>query len=224
MKGSYYVSQIRSAFEVGYPIWYMYGYQYDGYKPETGEPILHDFNGDGDVTDVDKTFIGSGIPDYLFGLTLNLEYKGFDFTLFGTGVAGNEIFPVLYRTDRPFNNTLEYYHANSWSESNKSARFPNPALVKNDTKFWASSANIFDGSYFKIKQIQLGYTLPARITKRVLINNLRMFVSLDDYFTFTSYPGLDPETATTENIQQMGIDLGTYPTTRKVVFGVNVTF
>ena len=224
VKGSYYVSQIRSAFEVGYPIWYMYGYQYDGYKPETGEPILHDFNGDGDVTDVDKTFIGSGIPDYLFGLTLNLEYKGFDFTLFGTGVAGNEIFPVLYRTDRPFNNTLEYYHANSWSESNKSARFPNPALVKNDTKFWASSANIFDGSYFKIKQIQLGYTLPARITKRVLINNLRMFVSLDDYFTFTSYPGLDPETATTENIQQMGIDLGTYPTTRKVVFGVNVTF
>ena len=222
--GSYYVSQIRSAFEVGYPIWYMYGYQYDGYKPETGEPILHDFTGEGEVNDDDKTFIGSGIPDYTYGITLNMAWKGFDFVVFGTGVGGNEIFPVLYRTDRPYNNTLEYYHANAWTESNKNAKLPNMALVANDTKFWASSANVFDGSYFKIKQIQLGYTLPARITKKVLVDSLRMFVSLDDFFTFTSYPGLDPETATTENADQMGFDLGTYPTTRKVVFGVNVSF
>ena len=223
VRGSYYVSQIRSAFEVGYPIWYMYGYQYDGVDAN-GAPILHDFSGDGDVTDVDKTFIGSGIPDYTYGVTLNLEWKGLDFVLFGTGVGGNEIFPVLYRTDRPFNNTLEYYHANSWTENNKNARFPDASLVKNDTKFWASSANIFDGSYFKIKQIQLGYTLPQNLTKKALIDRLRLYVSFDDFFTFTTYPGLDPETATTESAQQMGIDLGTYPTTRKIVFGVNVSF
>jgi hypothetical protein len=113
---------------------------------------------------------------------------------------------------------------NSWSSSNPNALFPDPAQVKNSTAFWASSANIFDGSYFKIKQIQLGYTFPTSITRKVLINALRMYVSLDDYFTFTSYPGLDPETATTTNAQQMGVDLGTYPTTKKLVFGVNVTF
>ena len=224
VKGSYYVSQIRSAFEVGYPIWYMYGYQFDGVDEKTGAPKLHDFTGDGDATDLDKTMIGSGIPDYTYGLTLNLGWKNLDLVVFGTGVAGNEIFPVLYRTDRPFNNTLEYYHANSWTPENPNARFPKASLVANDTKFWASSANVFDGSFFKIKQIQLGYTLPANLTKKAMINSLRLFVSFDDFFTFTSYPGLDPETATTENIQQMGIDLGTYPTTRKVVFGVNVSF
>jgi TonB-linked SusC/RagA family outer membrane protein len=221
--GSYYVNQLRTSFEAGYPIWYMYGYQYDGYDA-SGKPILHDFNGDGEVADADKTYIGKGIPDYTFGLTINLEWKGIDFTLFGTGVAGNDIFPVLYRTDRPFVNTLEFYHANSWSPQNTNARFPDPAVVKNDTKFWASSANIFDGSYFKIKQIQLGYTLPSNITKKIMINTLRVYVSLDDFFTFTSYPGLDPETATTTNAQQLGVDLGTYPTTRKVVFGLNVNF
>ena len=221
--GSYYVNQLRTAFEAGYPIWYMYGYQFDGIDPE-GNAILHDFNDDGIVGDADKTFIGKGIPDYTYGMTVNLDWKGFDFVLFGTGVGGNNIFPVLYRTDRPYNNTLEYYHANSWTPSNTSARFPNPALIKNDTKFWASSANVFDGSYFKIKQIQLGYTLPSAIIKKALIDNLRIYLSLDDFFTFTSYPGLDPETATTTNAQQLGVDLGSYPTTKKVVFGLNVTF
>ena len=234
--GSYYVNQLRTAFEANYPIWYMYGYQFDGIAQEEirdaagnvthkpGDPILHDFTGDNVIGEADKTYIGKGIPDYTYGVTINLEWKGLDFTLFGTGVGGNDIFPVLYRTDRPYVNTLEYYHANSWSPKNTNARFPNPAAIKNDTQFWASSANIFDGSYFKIKQIQLGYTLPSNITKKILINTLRVYVSLDDFFTFTSYPGLDPETATTTNAQQLGVDLGTYPTTRKVVFGLNVNF
>ena len=246
--GSYYVSQLRTAFEAGYPIWYMYGYQFDGIAQETiyktnqdgsfalddagnkivkynpGDAILHDFTGDDVIGEADKTFIGKGIPDITYGLTINLAWKGIDFTLFGTGVAGNNIFPVLYRTDRPYNNTLEFYHANSWSEQNRNARFPNPAAVKNANDFWASSANVFDGTYFKIKQIQLGYTLPSKLTRKALINNLRVYVSFDDFFTFTSYPGLDPETATTSNAQQLGVDLGTYPTTRKMVFGVNVTF
>ncbi len=221
--GSYYVSQLRTAFEAGYPIWYMYGYQFDGIDAE-GNAILHDFNDDKIIGEADKTFIGKGIPDYTYGVTFNLDWKGLDFVLFGTGVGGNDIFPVLYRTDRPYNNTLEYYHSHSWSPSNKNARFPNPEAVKNDNAFWASSANIFDGSYFKIKQIQLGYTLPSSITKKVLINRLRMYVSLDDFFTFTNYPGLDPETATTTNAQQLGVDLGSYPTTKKLIFGVNVTF
>ena len=221
--GSYYVSQLRTAFEAGYPIWYMYGYQFDGIDSE-GNAILHDFNEDGNIGDEDKTFIGKGIPDYTYGVTLSFDWKGLDFVLFGTGVGGNDIFPILYRTDRPYNNTLDYYRVNSWSASNKDALFPDPASVKNSTTFWASSANVFDGSYFKIKQMQLGYTLPANLTKKVLINRLRMYVSLDDFFTFTSYPGLDPETATTTNAQQMGIDLGSYPTTKKIVFGVNVTF
>ena len=79
--------------------------------------------------------------------------------------------------------------------------------------------------YFKIKQIQLGYTLPADLTKMAYIQNMRVFVSLDDYFTFSKYPGMDPETATTSTQPyQMGIDMGTYPISKKLVFGVSVTF
>ena len=98
------------------------------------------------------------------------------------------------------------------------------AAVKNDTQFWASSGNVFDGSYFKFKQIQFGYTLPAKYAKKAGLQNLRAYVSLDDFFTITKYPGFDPETATTTNAEQLGIDLGTYPTAKKFVLGLNVTF
>ena len=84
--------------------------------------------------------------------------------------------------------------------------------------------SIFSGAYFKFKQIQLGYTLPKNITKKAFINNCRLYVSLDDFFTITKYPGCDPETATTSNQKDMGYDAGSYPTTKKVVFGVSVTF
>ncbi len=221
--GSYYVSKFRTAFEAGYPIWYMYGYQVESINAD-GTYTMKDNTGDKTIGDEDMTYIGKGIPDYTYGITLTLDWKGFDFNLFGTGVGGNNIFPVLYRTDRPYNNTLEYYHANSWSPTNKNARFPNPELVKNDTNFWASDANVFDGSFFKIKQIQFGYTLPRLLTQKIYVSNLRFFVSLDDFFTFTKYPGLDPETATTTNAQQMGVDLGSYPVAKKVVLGVNITF
>ena len=83
---------------------------------------------------------------------------------------------------------------------------------------------LFKGDYFRIKQLQLGYTLPARITKKVAISNLRCYVSLDDFFTFTKYPGLDPETASTNTTTGAGLDWGSYPTMQKVVLGVNVTF
>ena len=246
--GSYYVSQIRTAFEVGNPIWYMYGYHMDRIAQETeykmnadgsfaldgngekivlynpGDPVLHDYNGDGIIGEEDRTNIGQGMPKYTYGVTISLDYKGFDFTVFGTGVGGNKIFPVLFRTDRPYNNTLEYYHANSWTPENTGASLPNAAAVKNDTKFWASDANVFKGDYFKFKQIQLGYSLPKSVLKNVFLSSMRVYVSLDDFFTFTSYPGLDPETATTTNAQQLGIDLGTYPTSKKAVFGLNLTF
>ena len=222
--GSYYVSQFRTMFEQGYPIWYMYGYKVDSIDPNDGSYKIKDVSGDGITSTEDMTYIGKGIPDCTYGITITMDWKGFDLNIFGTGVAGNNIFPVLYRTDRPYNNTLEYYHANSWSPSNRNARFPNPELVKNDPQFWASDANVFDGSFFKIKQIQLGYTLPQKLTKKILISNLRIFASLDDFFTFTTYPGMDPETATTTNAQQMGVDLGSYPMAKKVIFGVNVTF
>ena len=106
----------------------------------------------------------------------------------------------------------------------KDGYYPSPELTSGRFEFWSSSANIFKGDYFRIKQIQLGYTLPENITKKAAISNLRFYVSLDDFFTFTKYPGLDPETASTNNTSGSGLDWGSYPTMQKVVLGVNLTF
>ena len=92
---------IRTAFEVGHPIWYFRGYQYEGVNSETGEAIITDINGDGVISDGDMTYLGKAIPDYTYGVNLNFAYKGFDFNMFGAGVGGNNIFTVLYRADTP---------------------------------------------------------------------------------------------------------------------------
>jgi TonB-dependent starch-binding outer membrane protein SusC len=223
---------VYSAFEVGQPIWYFRGYKYEGVDPETGAAKIKDLPSattgkpDGVISDADMTYIGKAIPDYTYGVTLNLAYKGIDLTIFGNGVGGNDIFTVFYRADTPMRNSLKYYYDHAWTPTNKGASMPDPKAVVNDWHFWGSSASMFSGAYFKIKQLQLGYTLPASITKRALISRLRCYVSLDDFFTITKYPGCDPETATSSNngASSSGYDNGTYPQSKKVTFGLNITF
>ena len=217
--GSNYPNE--TVFEVGQPIWYIRGYIYDGVK-EDGTPDLRDVNGDGQVSDADMTNIGKGLPDYTYGITLNLEWKGLDFVVFGSGQGGCQILNTLYRAG--YHNSLRYFYLNSRSEKNPNAKFPEPAKVSGDVNFWGSTAGLFDGSFFKIRQMQLGYTVPQKITQKVFIKQLRMFVSLDDFFTFTSYPGMDPETATSGSASGRGVDIGAYPSMRKFMFGVNVSF
>ena len=221
----FYNNRARTAFEVGYPIWYMRGYKLEGIDQETGKPIFYDANGDDNIEDGDRTFIGKGIPDYTFGLTVSLEWKGFDFNLYGAGVGGNQIMNLYYQADGPMRNSLRYFYDNAWTETNKTAKVPSCISVVNDWTYWSSSGVIFDGGYFKIKQIQLGYTLPEKLLKKIFIKGVRAYVSFDDFFCFTkNYPGFDPETATTGSANGMGLDLGSYPTTRKIVAGINIKF
>ena len=221
----FYNNRARTAFEVGYPIWYMRGYKLLDVDDETGKPIFEDVNGDGSIEDGDRTYIGKGIPDYTFGLTLGLEWKGFDFNMYGAGVAGCEILNLYYQADGPMRNSLRYFYDNAWTPANKTSNVPSCISVVNDWTYWSSSGVIFDGGYFKIKQIQFGYTLPENILRKTFIKGVRVYCSLDDFFTFTrNYPGFDPETATTGSANGMGLDLGSYPTTRKVVGGINIRF
>jgi len=220
---------LYTAFEKDYPIWYFYGFEYAGVDQATGAPQYRDK--DGNITanpgDNDKKYLGEGIPDLTYGITLNMAYKGFDLIVFGTGAAGNEIYNLMVSADRPKTNTLTTYWKNSWGNPNVNkaeAKYPDMKQVYNSWQFFSSSAAIFNGAFFKIKQIQLGYTLPARLTQKAYISNLRFFVSLDDYFTFTNYPGADPETASYNSSTSRGVDSGSYPTTKKCVFGVNLTF
>ena len=141
---------IHSAFEVGYPIWYFRGYNYEGVDAATGAAILEDVSGDGTIGDADMTYIGKAIPDYTYGVNINLGYKGVDLNIFGTGVGGNEIFTVFYRADTPMRNSLRYYYDNAWTAENTGASMPDPAAVAQDWHFWGSSASMFSGAYFKI--------------------------------------------------------------------------
>ncbi len=219
-------NKVRTSFEAGYPIWYFRGYKYAGVNQETGAPQYYNINGEvvDTVEEGDLQYIGKAIPDATYGITINLAYKGFDFLVFGTGTIGNDIFSLLYSADRSQTNTLTHYWKNSWTENNKNAMYPDMRQVHIDWKFWSSDASLFNGSFFKFKQIQLGYTLPRKFTQKFLVKNFRVYASLDDFFTISRYPGCDPETATTGSHNNMGYDAGSYPTSKKVIFGVNITF
>ena len=215
-------TKMSTIFEEGYPIWYMLGYKATGIDSE-GNATYQDTNNDGKIDDNDRVNIGCGIPDVTYGITVNLAYKNFDLTIFGTGAAGNEILPTSFRTDRPSCNTYSYYWNNSWKEGQDNSNAKFPAASKWTQEAFSSTLTVFDGSYFKIKQIQLGYTLPRTLLRKVNVSNCRVFVSLDNFFTFTKYIGLDPEIATYGG-SSSGIDMGVYPTSKQLIFGVNLAF
>ena len=208
-------------FEEGHPIWYMRGYECTGIDPQTGDPMFKDKNDDDIIGDADQTEIGSAIPDFTYGITLTAAWKGLDLTIFGSGSHGNDVFAGYNRTSRMKANTLKEFYDGRWIAVGDNAKYArsNPS---NYDKYLKSSKFVFDGSYFKIKQIQLGYNLPKNLLKQVGLSNLRLYCSLDDFFTFTKYPGFDPEFTSTGNA--MGLDMGSYPSSKKVVLGLNVVF
>lgn len=217
---SYYMTY----FEQGYPLWYLRAFIIDGIDQETGAPIYRDTKPDGVINDDDRDYAGSGIPDFTYGLTLTMNYKNFDLIVYGAGSQGAELLYSLNRGDFAQQNTLREFYYDAWQNPQSTGyKYPKPDY--SDTYLMASTARIFDASFFKIKQIQLGYTIPERLLSKVRISSLRAYVSLDDWFTFTKYPGLDPETSHAgTSAAGLGIDYGSYPIPRKLVFGVNVSF
>lgn len=208
-------------FEEGKPLWYFRGYKTEGINPANGEIIVADVSGDGEITAADITEIGDPHPDLLYGASLSLEYKNFDFNLFMQGIQGNDVFMGWYRSDRPLSNKPRYFYTDRWTTAGQGASMPKP---DNESDYlYRSDLMIGDGSYLRIKQIQLGYSLPRNVVNIVGLERTRIYVSLDDYFTFTKYEGMDPEAGSNDD-NRLGIDRGLYPLTKKVMFGINVTF
>ncbi len=223
LSGSSFHTYTITYFEKGYPVYYFRGYKFAGIDKETGNPLFEDLDGDGKVSDGDLTYIGDAIPDFTYGLTLTATYKGIDLTVFGTGSHGNKIFNCINRPDYAASNRLkEVFYNNRWTVDNPNGTVPRAGANDMD-KYATSSALVYDGSFFKIKQIQLGYTLPKSLINKVALSHARIYASLDDFFTFSKYPGFDPEAAT-NSTSGMGIDKGGYPTSKKVVLGLNIEF
>lgn len=179
-----------------------------------------DINGDGAITDDDRTFLGTPLPKYTFGLTLNLDYKGFDLMLFTQGVAGNKIFQGLRRLDVA-NANHQTSVLSRWTgegTSNDYPRLTNSDPNGNFGKF--SDFYLENGDYLRFKTVQIGYTLPTSAIEKMGAQKLRLYVTGENILTLTDYTGFDPEIG--GNV--MGIDKGYYPQSRSFMLGLNLQF
>ncbi|MCD8385824.1 MAG: TonB-dependent receptor [Bacteroidales bacterium] len=213
-------------FEEGYPLWYIRGYQLDGVNSADGSPIFHDFDNDGEITEADRTNLGSAIPDFTYGISINLFYKGFDLSAYGAGASGNKlVYGMMSTSDQVWVNRPAFSYEDRWTPTNTNASMPSAQYQIYDPRIYNSSAYVHDASYFKIKQIQLGYSLPKSLLGHLGLETLRAYVSLDNFFTFTNYPGSDPEiNGSAIEYSAMPIDFGGYPMCKSVSFGLNVAF
>lgn len=228
-----------TAMQEGKPLWFFRGLQTNGifqnqaevdaytanvtsgYTPAPGDPIIVDANGDGTINSSDFVEIGSPHPDMTLGTTIKLEYKDFDFKLFAQGAFGHEVIMGFNRTDRITSNKPEFFYTDRWTgEGSTNSWFRAGA----NSLAYTSDMLVFDGSYLKIRQIQLGYNMPQSILDKVGFSKARFYISLDNFFTFTSYKGFDPEVGGSNNSNSIGIDRGSYPVPRTFLTGLTLTF
>jgi TonB-linked SusC/RagA family outer membrane protein len=229
---------------IGYPISQFYGYEVDGLwaSEEEIKSVLFenvgsakpgrfkyvDQNGDGQINDEDEVVIGSPHPDFTYGINLSADYKNFDFTMYFQGVQGNDIYNyVKYFSHTPA------FQANYAQEMLDEAGKSLPVLDNSDN--YSNQRNswyVEDGSYLRLRNIQLGYTLDNNLVGKIGFDKIRFYIQGQNLLTFTNYSGLDPD-VTVRNIQEgytqqrdydLGVDHGRYPTTRTLIFGINADF
>lgn len=237
----------------GQPISSFYGYKTNGifqndqeiqnyknsknelYQPNAkpGDIRFVDVNNDGKIDDADRTIIGNPNPKLLYSLSAGVNYKQFDLTLFFNGVQGNQIYNevdnIINSFDgRGFNNKEDFYK-NRWHGEGTSNTTPRATFLDPNNNRRTSDRYIQNGSYLRLKNIMLGYTLPAATLKRIGFTNARIYASAQNLFTITKYGGMDPELYTNENLANyadmaVGIDMGTYPPSKTFTFGLQLGF
>ena len=186
---------------------------------QPGDMIFVDTNNDGKITSDDRTKIGKGTPDWTFGLNLNAEWKGFDFNVFFQGVSGVDVFDATYRSDISSAN-FPTWILDRWTGEGTSNRVP--ILKSGDASNWVvSDLYVRDGSYLRLKNITLGYTLPRKLTQVVGVERFRMYVRAENLVTWTKYWGFDPEIGTSGT--SLGVDYGVYPQARTWTVGFNIS-
>ena len=226
--------------QVGLPIHSFYGFQTNGIFQNQSEIDAYvnsegvviqpdarpgdfkwvDVDDDGDIDSDDRDFLGNSLPKVTFGLTLNMDYKNFDLMVFGQGAAGNKIFQGLRRLDVS-NANYQTSALGRWVGEGTSNDFPR--LTTSDTNNNFSNPSDFyleDGDYFRLKTVQIGYTLPSSLLDKTGIQRLRIYLTAENLITFTKYSGYDPEIGG----GVMGIDRGYYPQARTNQIGVNLQF
>ena len=223
--------------EVGRPISSFYGRKVIGIYgvgeavDDNGDPLdgrfkYEDVNGDGEINDEDRTYIGSPHPDFTYGINLDFGYKGFDLSAFFTGSQGNDIYNYekIY-SDFPtfFNGNRSTRVLDSWTPDNTDAKLPALSQTITNSETNPNSYFVEDGSYFRMKNLQIGYTINKKNTDRAGIDSFRIYVQGTNLFTITEYNGVDPEIISYDNLT-LGVDNQTYPLAQIYSLGLNIKF
>lgn len=227
--GSFYLYEMEGIFQNETEI---ITHAYQGSNIQPGDVKYKDQNNDGVIDQKDRTHVGSSIPDFTLGLNIGAEYKNFDCSLFLQGAFGQEIYYQV-ATDiegfyRPFNVTERYVN-DHWTGEGTSNSQPRASWKAKANNTKPSTRFLEDGSYLRLKNLQVGYTLPKTVAKRLSLEKCRVYFSGQNLWTMTQYPGLDPEMTTSDNAQgegdrASGIDWGTYPSAESYNIGVQITF
>ncbi|RYC68815.1 TonB-dependent receptor [Spirosoma sordidisoli] len=196
-----------------------------------GKFKIADINGDNVITDADRTVIGNPHPDFTYGLNVNLGYKNFDLTIFGSGSQGNDIFNYTryfsdFNTFQGNRSRRALYDA--WSPTNPGGTVPIPD-ANDQVSSRPSSYFIEDGSYFRLKNLQLGYTLPTTLLSKIGLSSAQVYIQSQNLLTFTKYEGLNPEISISNNFnadrnRNLGFDGGYLPVSRTLLFGLSLGF
>ena len=219
----------------GFPLYYYWGYNYDGvYQTDdevlqrlpgytsadtpfhAGDAIYRDNNGDGRIDDSDRVYLGSTIPKFNYGINLGANFYNFDVQLFFQGVGGSKIYNQMRHRLESNGSTsvLAPIMVNAWTVDNPDGFIPNP---KNSINYYVSDRFLESGDYFRLKDLQVGYSLPKSVLGSRGLSLCRFYVQCSNVFTITKYSGFDPEVSG-------GVDYGNYPQSRTFIFGVNLSY
>ncbi len=224
---------------VGMPLGILYGYVFDGAildeaeaatikqsRALPGEIKIKDINGDGAITVADRTIIGNANPKYTGGWINNLTYNGFGLTVLAHWSVGNDIYSLQHvmntYMDRGYNMARDFY-LNRWTPENPNSHTPRSG---HDARNYVDNSwHVFDGTFFRIKNVTLSYDIPVHALNIRFVRGLRAYVSTDNLHTFTRYPGYNPEgSAFGGGSLAQGVDIGIYPNAKVHMLGLNVTF
>lgn len=234
--GGYYFngqSQSVTVFEKGYTPGYFYGYKTNGLfqtfdeitkaptqaGAQPGDIRFVDVNNDGAITAADQTKIGDPFPDFTMGWNLTLEYKNFDFNMFTYASVGNDVYRAYERNANFSNKSRDVLGRWTGAGTTNDARTPRYSFTDANSNIRVSDRYVEDGSFVKIKNLQLGYTFPENMTKKVF-SRVRVYAQVRNAFTFTKYTGFDPEIS--GGILDTGVDRGAYPQARTYSFGLDI--
>lgn len=199
---------------------------------QVGDIRYKDWNGDGVINTDDQHYVGDPFPDFCFGIRLGGEWNNFDFNLFFDGMVGNDIYnyPRYTMESGSNNGNLSTTVANSWRPDNTDTDMPRFSKTDGADNKWAYTDRwLEDGSYIRLKTLDLGYTFPKQWMKKAKMENLRVYVSMENLFTLTKYSGFTPDLGESSlagvsyNVFSRGIDQGRYPIPRTFSFGVQVS-